>query len=150
VEGQKLFVYPCTDSDYQGIIAAIEEERGSPDVQIHPNIECSDFWGLQNVASVFVGNSSAGVIEAPTFALPYVLVGGRQQGRERAGNCIEVPEDEEQIHRAIETSLRDQAFRESLRTIASPYGKGEAYLKISEVLTTVELGRTLFSKRMTY
>ncbi len=40
-----------------------------------------------------IGNSSSGIMEAASFALPVVNVGMRQQGRERARNIIDVPAD---------------------------------------------------------
>jgi UDP-N-acetylglucosamine 2-epimerase (non-hydrolysing)/GDP/UDP-N,N'-diacetylbacillosamine 2-epimerase (hydrolysing) len=149
-DAQKILVYPCTDCDYKGIIRAIEECRDGPEAQIYPNIECRDFWGLQNVASVFVGNSSAGIIEAPAFKLPTVTVGDRQQDRERADNCIQAEPDTEAVFKAIEKCLYDKKFKHIVDNCISPYGTGQACFKIAEVLSSVELGPQLFNKRITY
>ena len=149
-DGQKIMVYPCTDTGYHGIINAIEECRGHKDVQIYQNIECRDFWGLQNIASVFIGNSSAGIIETPVFNLPSITIGDRQSDRERAANCIHVEPDRGQIIKAIEKCLYDPSFKESIGNCISPYGNGQSCYKIAEVLATVNLGTGLFSKKMTY
>lgn len=149
-DAQKILIYPCTDAGYGGIIAAIDEEKNNPDVQIYPNIECRNFWGLQNVASVFVGNSSAGIIETPAFKLPSVTIGDRQHGRERAENCIQVDPDTESVAQGIARCLFDETFKEKVKKCISPYGKGQTCYKIAEVLSTVELGPELFNKRITY
>ena len=149
-DGQKVFVYPCTDPGYKGIISAIEEVRGQPDVQIYPNLECRDFWGLENAASVFVGNSSAGIIETPTFKLPSVVIGNRQRDRERVENCIQADSRTESVIRAIEKCLYDKTFRQAVQNCVSPYGTEPSCFKIAEVLAAVELGPALFNKRLAY
>ncbi len=68
-----------------------------------------------------VGNSSSGLMEAASFALPVVNVGMRQQGRERAGNVIDVAAEADAILGAIEEALRPE-FRGGLRGMVNPYG----------------------------
>jgi len=77
-----LYVYPCSDQGYEGIIAEIEKAAHTPLTSVHRNIPAPDFAGLQSIAGCLVGNSSAGLIEAPYFGLPAVNVGERQRGRE--------------------------------------------------------------------
>jgi UDP-N-acetylglucosamine 2-epimerase len=95
-----------------------------------------------------VGNSSSGLIEAPSFALPAVNIGDRQRGRVRAPNVIDVSPDRDQIAAAIARAL-DPAFRASLAGIANPYGDGRAAPRIAAVLRDVELGPPLLRKRFT-
>jgi len=85
-----------------------------------------------------VGNSSSGIMEAASFALPTVNVGMRQQGRERARNVIDAPADTAAILAAIAQAL-DPNLRESLRGMTNPYGNGTAAKTITQVLTTVPL-----------
>jgi GDP/UDP-N,N'-diacetylbacillosamine 2-epimerase (hydrolysing) len=147
---KSILVYPCTDQGYQGTIRAIEEMRGESYVQVHKNIECHDFWGLQNVASVFVGNSSAGLIETPSFRLPSVTVGNRQEGREHAENCLHADHNTEAIIAAIDHCLNDKEFLEQVANCSLPFGDGFASDKIFNVLTNVDLSPSLFEKKMTY
>lgn len=149
-DAQKIFVYPCTDCDFAGIVDVIEAQRKKPGVKIFPNIECRDFWGLQNIASVFIGNSSAGIIETPVFHLPSVTVGERQNQRERGDNCIQVACEAEDISAAIETCLYDKEFIQKINKCDSPYGNKPACYKIAEVLSTVQIGPSLFNKRITF
>jgi hypothetical protein len=99
---------------------------------------------LSNVAAL-IGNSSGGIMEAASFALPTVNVGIRQQGRERARNVIDVPAETTAILAAIQHAL-DPDFRESLRGMANPYGDGTAAQTIARVLTTVPLDGLLIKQ----
>jgi len=93
-----------------------------------------------------VGNSSSGLIEAPSFALPVVNVGDRQRGRLRAANVIDVGPEREAIVAAIARAL-DPAFRRGLTGLVNPYGDGQAAPRIARVLREVELGPRLIRKR---
>jgi UDP-N-acetylglucosamine 2-epimerase (non-hydrolysing)/GDP/UDP-N,N'-diacetylbacillosamine 2-epimerase (hydrolysing) len=97
-----------------------------------------------------VGNSSSGVIEAPSFGLPVVDVGPRQEGRERAENTLSVPHDAGAIREAIERCLTDGAFRERVRECQNPYDYGGAGERICERLAVVDLDGDLLRKRLTY
>jgi UDP-N-acetylglucosamine 2-epimerase (non-hydrolysing)/GDP/UDP-N,N'-diacetylbacillosamine 2-epimerase (hydrolysing) len=145
-----LLVYPCSDQGFEGIVGEIEGVRGIEGVSIHPNIPAPDFIGLQMAASCLVGNSSAGLIEAPYFGLPAINVGDRQKGREHDGNVIHVPYERTRIREAISRALDDTAWRSELKTRTPPFGDGNACHRITEMLGAVELGPRLFNKRMTY
>jgi UDP-N-acetylglucosamine 2-epimerase (non-hydrolysing)/GDP/UDP-N,N'-diacetylbacillosamine 2-epimerase (hydrolysing) len=145
-----LYVYPCSDQGYEGIIGEIEKLRGRPGVSIHENIPAPDFVGLQKIAGCLAGNSSAGLIEAPYFGLPAVNVGDRQIGREHAGNVLHVRYDRAAIEAAIRKALNDAAFREACRRVRPPFGDGTAYRRIADVLQRAELGPRLLNKRMAY
>lgn len=145
-----LFVYPCSDQGFEGIISEIEGVRGQPRVTVHKNIPAPEFAGLESIAGVFVGNSSAGLIEAPYFGLPSVNVGDRQTGRERSENVIDVPYERGAILAAIERALGDASWRAHLRTITPPFGDGMAHRRITSALASVELGERLLNKRMAY
>lgn len=149
-EYQTVLVYPCSDHGYEGIIKAIEELRAEKWVRIHKNIDAPDFWGLEAVASVFVGNSSAGLIETPIHHLPSITIGNRQIGRQRAENCISVETDRNEIISAIDKCLNDAAFKEVVQNCSQPFGDGRANERIFKVLKNIELGRRLFEKKITY
>lgn len=96
-------------------------------------------------AAAMVGNSSSGILEAPSFGLPVVNVGTRQDGRERAKNVIDCGTDERSIEGAIHRALRP-SFRASLRGMKNPYGDGHAARRIVRRLETVSLNDRLLRK----
>jgi UDP-hydrolysing UDP-N-acetyl-D-glucosamine 2-epimerase len=145
-----LFVYPCSDQGYEGIIGEIEAVQNRPGISVHPNIPASDFAGLEAIAECLVGNSSAGLIEAPYFALPAVNIGDRQIGREHTDNVLHVPHGRVEIRAAIERALYDDSFRAACKRLEPPFGDGTAYRRITDVLANVPLDRRLLTKRMAY
>ena len=97
-----LLVYPCSDQGFQGVIDEIEKRRANPKISIHQNIPAAEFAGLLSYATALVGNSSAGLIEAPYFALPAVNIGDRQIGREHTSNVLHAPYDRAAISAALQ------------------------------------------------
>ena len=93
-----------------------------------------------------IGNSSSGLIEAPSVGLPVVNVGARQRGRLRGANVIDVEPSREDILRGI-GAARAPAFRARARAAVNPYGDGHAAPRIIDVLRTVPLDARLAQKR---
>jgi UDP-N-acetylglucosamine 2-epimerase (non-hydrolysing)/GDP/UDP-N,N'-diacetylbacillosamine 2-epimerase (hydrolysing) len=97
---------------------------------------------------VLVGNSSSGIIEAPSFRTPVVNVGDRQEGRLRAANVIDCGYGADEILDAIQRAL-SPAFRQSLASLVNPYdehGDGRASWRIKEQMKAVALGSTVLKK----
>jgi UDP-N-acetylglucosamine 2-epimerase (non-hydrolysing)/GDP/UDP-N,N'-diacetylbacillosamine 2-epimerase (hydrolysing) len=85
-------------------------------------------------------------METPSFALPTVNVGLRQQGRERARNILDAAPDCAAILAAVQTA-KSAEFHNSLADMSNPYGDGHASETIVEVLTSAPLGVKLLMKR---
>jgi UDP-N-acetylglucosamine 2-epimerase (non-hydrolysing)/GDP/UDP-N,N'-diacetylbacillosamine 2-epimerase (hydrolysing) len=144
--GQIVFVYPNTDA---GGLALIERARSLAAARTHThvfvNLDAVTYWSLLKHADALVGNSSSGIMEAASFALPVVNVGIRQQGRERARNVIDVPAESPAIRAALNRAL-SPAFRESLAGMTNPYGDGAAAETIARVLVSVPLDGLLIKQ----
>ncbi|WP_394691594.1 UDP-N-acetylglucosamine 2-epimerase [Hoeflea sp.] len=97
-------------------------------------------------AAAVVGNSSSGLIETPSFGLPTVNIGDRQEGRTRARNVIDVPAEQTRIAEAVRKAL-DPHFRNSLAGLINSYGDGCAASRIVDRLESVELNPKLLAKR---
>jgi len=83
-----------------------------------------------NIANAMVGNSSSGIIEAPSFGLPVVNIGSRQDGRQRSTNVIDVGYNRKGIKAAIKKALYDEDFKRKAKECKNPYGNGSAGKKI--------------------
>lgn len=92
---------------------------------------------LQFVDAV-VGNSSSGIIEAPSFHIGTINIGDRQAGRIRAESVIDCEPTEESIEAAIR-KLYSEEFQRKLPTIVNPYGDGHAAERIVAVLEREEV-----------
>jgi len=105
------------------------------------------YLSLLKNALIMVGNSSSGIIEAPSFRLPVVNIGDRQEGRMKAANVIDVPRcSVEKIVEGIKKAGTKEFVR-SLEDMKNPYGDGEASEKIVDVLKRFPLGRQSTKKR---
>jgi UDP-N-acetylglucosamine 2-epimerase (non-hydrolysing)/GDP/UDP-N,N'-diacetylbacillosamine 2-epimerase (hydrolysing) len=144
--GQLIFVYPNADA---GGLALIERTKAlaatRPHTHIFVNFDAVTYWSLLGNVDAMAGNSSSGIMEAASFAVPTVNVGMRQQGRERARNVIDAPAEAAAILTAITKALSPE-FRDSLRGMANPYGDGTAAETIARVLTTVPLDGLLIKQ----
>jgi len=149
-DAQVVLIYPNADAGGDRIIAEIESRSFSDGVESFRSLPRREYLGVMAAADAMVGNSSSGIIEAPSFGLPVVDVGPRQKGRERSDNTLSVPHDSGAIREAIDRCLTDRAFREQAETAENPYDYGGAGERICERLVAVELDESLLRKRLTY
>jgi len=146
-EGQILFCYPNADAGSRSLIQRTQEfvaDRGHG--RIFTNLDALTYWSLLANVDLLLGNSSSGIMETASFALPTVNIGMRQQGRERARNVIDVDPRHQAIVDGI-TLARSPAFRASLAGMENPYGDGHASERIVYTLTSVALDQTLLLKK---
>ena len=136
-----IITLPNADTGSRAIIKEIEGF-----VHNNPEIACLfsslgqlRYLSLLKNAAIMVGNSSSGLIEAPSFELPVVNIGDRQKGRIRAANVIDVPLCEpDKIEAAVNKAVSND-FRDSLKGLKNPYGDGNTSGKIVETLRVVPL-----------
>ncbi|MDE2027160.1 MAG: UDP-N-acetylglucosamine 2-epimerase (hydrolyzing) [Candidatus Omnitrophica bacterium] len=80
-----------------------------------------------------VGNSSSGIIEAPSFKIGTINIGDRQDGRVRASSVIDCPATSAGIKRALRC-LYSRGFQKKLPLVKNPYGREGAAQKIVAIL----------------
>lgn len=85
-----------------------------------------------------VGNSSSGIVEAPTFKVASINMGDRQKGRIRAASVIDVTCDARAIKQALKTIYLPE-YQQALAQVVNPYGQGESSEQVVKVLQTVDL-----------
>ncbi|WP_447602355.1 UDP-N-acetylglucosamine 2-epimerase [Nitrospira sp. Nam80] len=147
---QALVIYPNVDAAGREIISVIEQYRDCPTIRAFRNLDRDVFLSLLGAVSVLVGNSSVGILEAPSFKLPALDIGSRQTGRMRACNVITVPEFNKKIIRQeIDRALHDPVYRSALETCVNPYGDGNSSERICRILEEIDLSK-LLNKHMTY
>ena len=89
-----------------------------------------------------VGNSSSGLVEAPSFKIGTVNIGNRQKGRVKPDSVINCDPNEKSILRAI-NKLYSRDLKKRLKTIKNPYGNGNASQKILQVLKTTRIPKSI-------
>lgn len=146
---QLVFCFPNADAGSQALIARSEAFCASRDnARLFINLPHLAFWALLREAALMLGNSSSGIMETPSLALPAVNVGMRQHGRERASNIIDVEAEPDAIVQACRHALQP-GFRESLREkgVNNPYGDGRAAERIAAVMAELPAAELLLHKR---
>ncbi len=148
LQEQTVVIYPNADAGGRGMIKVINGYRHLPHLRTFKSLPRRAYAGLLSVASVMIGNSSSALTEAPSLSLPAINVGTRQQGRDRGGNLIDVDYSREEIERAVRfvfDHMEDPEF--VAKCGQSPYQDIDSSEKITDVLSTVELGPSLVQKR---
>jgi UDP-hydrolysing UDP-N-acetyl-D-glucosamine 2-epimerase len=144
--GQLIFVYPNTDAGSHELIERTRVLAASrPHTHIFINLDANTYWSLLAQVDAMIGNSSSGIMEAASFALPVVNIGMRQQGRERGRNIIDVPAETGAIQNALEQALGGK-FRARLAGMLNPYGTGDASRTIARVLAETPLDNLLIKE----
>jgi len=95
-----------------------------------------------------VGNSSSGIIEAPTFKVPTVNIGDRQKGRIQADTIINCKPIKNEIIVSLEKALSED-FKDKIRYAENPYGDGDVSYKIINVIKK-ELSQNVNLKKKFY
>ena len=85
-----------------------------------------------------VGNSSSGLLEAPTFRVGTINIGDRQKGRLMAESVINCEPTKESINKAIQT-LYSKEFQKNLKKVQNPYGDGNATENIMSIISNKPL-----------
>ncbi len=96
---------------------------------------------LQYIDAV-VGNSSSGLLEAPSFKIATVNIGDRQKGRIKALSVIDCEPKKEEISKAFE-EIYSKEFQKKLKNVENPYGENCPSKRIIEVLKNVNLANIL-------
>ncbi|HEV8421787.1 MAG TPA: UDP-N-acetylglucosamine 2-epimerase [Chthoniobacterales bacterium] len=144
---QIIFCHPNADAGSRALIERAglflaAEKRARSFVNLAPLV----YWSLLRQMTLMLGNSSSGIMETPSFSLPTVNVGLRQQGRERARNVLDADPDSASILNAVRRA-KSTEFHDSLAEMTNPYGDGHASETIIKVLTSAPLGVKLLMKR---
>lgn len=88
------------------------------------------YLSTMKYASMVIGNSSSGIIEAPTFKVPTINIGDRQKGRVKAESIINCQPIKDEIKKNIEKLLYDNKYTTKLKDVVNPYGDGNVTEKI--------------------
>ncbi len=145
-----VVTYPHADAGGRKIIREIEKEKNNPLFHIFPSLEYKKFLALEREAGVWVGNSSAAMIESSSFKIPVVNVGIRQLGRQRGENVIDVGYNRNEIRRAIEKSLNDKRYLAKIKQIKNPWGDGKTGPRVARILERLTIGPKLLIKQINY
>lgn len=108
-----------------------EAEKTMPNLHVFTSLGVRRYLSLMKYSAFVLGNSSSGIIETPAFHVPTVNIGDRQRGRLQSESIINCQPDAASITEAIHIALSPE-HKEICRQVVSPYGDGNAAMKIAE------------------
>jgi UDP-hydrolysing UDP-N-acetyl-D-glucosamine 2-epimerase len=135
-----IFTKPNADTEGRKIIKLIEEfvkENGDKAV-VFTSLGQLNYLSIMQYVDAVVGNSSSGIIEAPSLKVPTINIGDRQKGRIRAESVISCKGVEDEIKKAINI-IYDENFRRKVKDVRNPYGDGNSAKRIKEILKTYKI-----------
>lgn len=130
-----VITFPNADNGGRKIITAIRnfQDKHGPRVFLTPSLGQLRYLSAMKFCEAVIGNSSSGIIEAPSLFKATVNVGRRQKGREAGESVIHCSSNETDIVEALSLALSKE-FKQKVLTAHNPYGSGNACDKILQVL----------------
>jgi len=142
VESKKnyIMVYPNNDPGADIIIEEMELHRGNPRLRIFPSLRFEYFLTFLKNSEFIIGNSSAGIREAPIYSVPSINIGNRQNNRFRCQTIIDVRESKKKILEAI------GGIDKVKRVPSHHFGDGKSTEKFINILNGPSVWRTKIQK----
>ena len=128
------------------MIEVIKEYERLPFIRTYKSIPHKEYLSLLRYSSVLIGNSSSGIIEAPSFGIPVINIGSRQKGRQRGDNVVDVGYSREEIASAISYVLNDRDYLNRINLKINPYGDGNSGKRITNILSAIPVNGQLLQK----
>lgn len=138
-----FFTYPNADTRGDEIIKPIQKFiKKKESAIIIKNLGFERYISLMSISNVIVGNSSSGIIEAPSIGVPTVNVGIRQGGRIKAKSVLSCNGNSINIVKAIKKAL-SKKFLQMAKKCDNPYFKKNTTVLITNKLKKIDSNNLL-------
>jgi UDP-hydrolysing UDP-N-acetyl-D-glucosamine 2-epimerase len=138
-----VVTYPNADGGGNDIIEQWNTIANLDNVKIVPSLGFRRYLSVMELVDCVIGNSSSGIIEAPSFSVLTINIGTRQYGRPRAESVVDVSMNCTEISKQLEG-----ACQMDFHNIKSPYGKGGTAEAIVDILSKIDLASFSVKKFM--
>lgn len=120
-----IFTAPNADAEGREILGLIGSHvKTHRDSSVYfPSLGRLLYLSMLKHSDLVLGNSSSGIVEAPSFGVPTVNIGSRQKGRVKSDSVVDCDADRGLIVRAIRMAL-SASFRKKCLKVENPYGDG--------------------------
>ena len=145
---RKIWILPNNDAGSETVRRILLQERQS-DIHLYENLTRQDYLGLLKHCQAIVGNSSSGLLEAPSFSIPAVNIGRRQANRLQGINVINASFTVQECIRAIDKAISPE-FRAAIKDCLNPYGDGRSAERIVNILQKTAVDDKLLIKNLVY
>lgn len=142
-----IFTKANADTDGRIINQMIDEfvDKHSNKTKSFHSLGSLRFLSLVKICDAIIGNSSSGILEAPSLHTATINIGDRQKGRIQADSIVNTGIDKNEILKAMEL-VKTAAFKEKVVLTTNPYGEGNATQKIVNVLRNLDVEKLVVKK----
>lgn len=145
----KVVILPNNDAGSVMIRDGINRHRHG-EFYAFANLQRQDYLSFMKYATAMIGNSSSGLLEAPSFKVPAVNLGRRQHRRVQGMNVINAPFEKPKIVNALNKALSPEFRKELNECCVNPYGDGKSSQRIIELLRNTPVTDQFLIKQLTY
>ena len=145
-----IWIAPNSDLGHKDILKLISKYENYPNIKTVKNLERDIFLKLLYNCKALVGNSSSGILEAPSFKVPVINIGSRQRGRPQADNIVNCDNKKVSIKNSLKKVLNDYEFLDLCKKAINPYGDGKSSERICKILSEINLDKKLLDKQIMY
>ncbi len=132
---------PNIDPGSRNLLKLMEQYRNDEKFIFVNNLPRKLFVNLLRHATFQIGNSSSGILEAPSIPLPVVNVGERMIGRKSQKNVVFAGASLEELDKAISTVLSIEFYENNVKGIKNIYGNGDSSLQAYTIIKNLDLSR---------
>lgn len=139
-----IIIYPNNDTGTEYILSEINKFRNCEKIKIFPSLRFEAFLVLLKHAQFIIGNSSAGIREAPFYGIPTVNVGTRQNRRSQGDSIFNCQYDSADINQSIGMAL---SYKQ--KKLDTSFGVGNSVQLFSEIMKQPKIWDTHLQKEFT-
>ena len=150
---QVIFTYPGMDESYNYIIKRIKKYCNERENCIlFSNLGVKNYLSIMKHCKVLVGNSSSGIIEAPSLKIPTVNIGNRQMKRISSSSVINCSNSKTSIIKSIKlaTSKELKKMIEKNKNPYDPFDNGDVSNRVISIIESVKNTKGLLNKRLDF
>ena len=142
-----FFTMPNADKDNKIITKKIKKfvSENKKNSFFFKSLGLKNYYSILKNIDAVIGNSSSGIIEAPSFKIATINIGDRQKGRIQAKSIINCNPTEKEIYNAIR-KINSTSFKKKLKTIKNPYKNGDTIKKIMRIIVNKKIPNKLNKK----
>ena len=129
-----IVIYPNNDLGSQQIIKKYQEFEGNSRFRVFPSLRFEYFLTLLKNSQFIIGNSSAGIREAPYYGIPIINIGTRQQNRALHAEIVNADYD----LNSISTALKNIDLQKN-KKVNSHFGDGNSATLFMESLLNSDI-----------
>lgn len=140
------WVYPNNDYGYKYLINFFKSKRLNKKFNIIKNLDRDRFLSLLSNSYAIIGNSSCGILEAPSFKMPVINIGTRQNKRPQAKNIINSSNSEKDIYLKMKFINENKKYLKNLKKVQNIFFKPNSSKSIINIIKKFKKNDTIFRK----